>query len=354
MVALPVRSRRVTFFSYVYTAVFCLGIGLLLWALGDQQDLVRYIGVSLCIGMSIMVAFHVLQTPFERFLSPVFVPIPIVAVGLCVGLFLGGSLFVGKPWFYFSEEWSSLMLGVFFGIVGYLMFGARERLAGLRAQLAEQEALRLAQEKQLAETQLKLLQAQIEPHFLFNTLSNIAGMIRTSPSEAEQTLLNLTTLLRSTLKRTRQNTTTLGEELDIINAYLQIQKIRMKDRLQFEICVDPDLRDRPLAPMLLQPLVENALKHGVDPLEEGGRVMVSVEQRDEGVVARVEDTGQGINTYSPGTGTGLANIRERLVSLYDGKAHLDLVENEPHGVVATLYLPDERLPDEHLPGEPAL
>jgi sensor histidine kinase YesM len=186
-----------------------------------------------------------------------------------------------------------------------------------------------------------LLQAQIEPHFLFNTLSNIAGLIHQDPAAAEQTLLNLTTLLRSSLKRTREDATTLAEELEIAQAYLEINAIRMQGRLSYHIRCDPQLSSLPLPPLLVQPLIENAIKHGIDPKEEGGSIDVSARIEDNEVHIDITDTGAGIEANQPtaGTGTGLKNVRERLRVLYGDRGDLTLTDNQPHGMIATLVLP---------------
>jgi LytS/YehU family sensor histidine kinase len=216
-------------------------------------------------------------------------------------------------------------------------------LYATQAALAQADADRARQEKLLTQTELKLLQAQIEPHFLFNTLSNIAGLIHSDPDAAEQTLLNLTTLLRSSLKRTRADATTLKEELEIARAYLDIQAIRMHGRLRYTIKSDPQLDLCPLPPLLVQPLVENAIKHGIDRSEEGGSIGIAVRATGNQIEIMVSDTGSGINPDAPvsGTGTGLKNVRERLRALYQGQATLTLTENQPHGMMATLCLPRE-------------
>ena len=137
-------------------------------------------------------------------------------------------------------------------------------------QIAEQTLAKKQQEKEFLASQLKFLQAQIEPHFLFNTLSNVVGMIHTNPVDAENTLINLTKLLRSTLERTRDGESTINDEVTLLRAYLDIQKTRMQDRLSYSINVQSECELLTLAPLLLQPLVENAIIHGIEPAESGG------------------------------------------------------------------------------------
>lgn len=224
-------------------------------------------------------------------------------------------------------------------MLGYFVLGARSRVYELSAELAKTRANEAAAAQKLAETELRLLQAQIEPHFLFNTLGNVSSMIHTNPRAAEQTLNNLSTLLRNSLRQTREPLTNLGEELRVLRAYLDIQKIRMGDRLQYHIDAPAELSAMPIPPLLLQPLVENAISHGIEPAIQGGRVDVLVQQMNGVVTLTVKDTGIGIASDQLSTGTGLRNVRERLKALYQNTATLKLMENTPHGVVVELQLP---------------
>ncbi len=322
------------------TGLFCLAIALLLWWLGGFQNLDGYLAVSFAIGWSINVSFILFSNATLKVLSPYIAPIPLTAFGLGVGLMLGGMYVDGNPLLFFTENNGTLLVGMFFGVVGFAIFSTRGRLLATQRELAEAQARHERQEKLLMQTELRLLQAQIEPHFLFNTLSNIAGLIHRDPDAAEHTLLHLTTLLRATLNRTRETVTTLEEELAIARAYLEIQHTRMQDRLQFNIQCEEDLNNTPLPPLLVQPLVENAIKHGIEPSEDGGRVDISVSADHDTVTITVSDTGLGIgHASSGGTGTGLSNVRERLRALYDGKAALTLTENQPRGMIATVSLP---------------
>ncbi len=339
------RSLQRTLLGFAGTITFCLAIGVLLWALGITE-LWRAVTISLCVGISINAMFELFQERLKQHLAPALAPIPLQIAGLFVGLVTGAWLTVGDPWYFFSHSEDTLWLGLFFGVVGYMLFAARSRLVDSQAQLAQAQQQQAEQDRQMADTQLKLLQAQIEPHFLFNTLSNATSLIRTDPQAAEATLEHLTLLLRASLKRTRERHTTLGEEVDMLSAYLNIQHIRMGSRLQFTIDVPRTLRSQPLPPLLLQPLVENAVNHGLEPKAEGGSVSISATIKDNMLQLRVIDTGIGIHPDNPsaqqdrqGTGTALANIKERLSALYGAEACLTLADNEPSGVVAELRLP---------------
>ncbi|NBC22523.1 MAG: hypothetical protein GVY21_03510 [Gammaproteobacteria bacterium] len=334
--------------SYGYTSLFCLAIAVLLWALTDGELFLDYLVVSLCIGLSIASASALLEPVLERHLSPYLVPLPITLAGLVVGLILGG-LWLGSPWYFFDEGGDTWVLGLFFGVIGFLLMGTHSRVQTLRAALAQAESERLKQEKLRLETELRLLQAQIEPHFLFNTLSNVASMIRSAPEQAEATVNDLTTLLRASLKRTRAPVATIGHELEVVRSYLEIQRIRMGERLRYAVSVADGLAETPLPPLLLQPLVENAVRHGIEPLEEGGRIDVEIRAGKPGQVQIcVRDTGRGIieepvdgarHGEDGAAGTGIRNVLDRLEALYRGDAGLTFTANSPRGLSAVLTLP---------------
>ena len=327
-----------------YTTLVCIGIATRVTLLAGGIALAN-LAVSLSIGWSVSASFYLLEPLFDRWLGPYLGPAPVTAIGLSIGLVIAGLITFQDPLYFFTFSNGTIYLGVFFGILGFIFFGTRARMVQAEAELAQATAKQAQQEKLLAETELKLLQAQIEPHFLFNTLSNIAGLIHESPDTAEKTLLNLTTLLRGSLNRTRQQTTTLAQELEIAQAYLDIQSTRMQGRLHYTFDVPTDLNNTPLPPLLVQPLIENAIKHGIEPSEEGGEIAVSASQQGSSVIISITDTGLGIEhnqakrRSTAGSGTGLKNVRERLQALYGDQAQLDLFPNKPQGVVARITLP---------------
>ena len=199
------------------------------------------------------------------------------------------------------------------------------------------DAARMA--RQTAEARLQMLEAQIEPHFLFNTLAHVRRLYETDPAAGARMLHNLAGYLASALPQMR-TAATLGHELDHITAYLNIQQIRMGHRLTFAIDAPEAARDAALPPLMVLTLVENAIKHGLSPLREGGRIDVRASVAGGRLIVQVADTGQGF-TQSSGGGTGLANTRARLASKYGAGASFSLAHNEPRGVVATISLPYE-------------
>ena len=336
------EKARIGLKVFFYTTVFCIGIGITIWATDPEADLLSSLIVSFCIGWSINLSFYVLDDVIQRHLSPYIAPILPTAIGLGAGLLLAGTLVTGNPWFFYTENYFTLVTGVFFGIVGFLLFGTHSRLLQAQAELATANAEHAQREKLLTETELKLLQAQIEPHFLFNTLSNIASLIHEEPATAEKTLLNLTTLLRATLDRTRSETTTLAQELQIASAYLEIQATRMRGRLTYEVINHTDSATTKLPPLIVQPLIENAVKHGIEPSETGGHIKVEVDTVGDHLEIQVHDNGLGFpgaDQNKPAS-TGLPNVRERLSALFED-ASLKLTEPESGGVCATLRIPLE-------------
>jgi sensor histidine kinase YesM len=330
--------------STVYTAALSVGIAVFLWLLQTGSSFPAILGVSLCIGLSINSMFMLFRERCEQFAHPLVVAMLLTGTGLGIGLLLGGALVLGVPLYFFSDNYATIIIGVFFGIVGFAIIGSRERLADAREEVANLRAERLAREREILETELKLLQAQIEPHFLFNTLSNVVGLVRSDPEAAEKTLLNLSTLLRSSLRRTRAEAVSLGEELEIVRAYLAIQSLRMQDRLEYTIDVadDPALLNWPLPPLIIQPLVENAIRHGVDPAEGGGTVSIAASRDNTGLNIVVADTGVGVREAgSGGEGTGLSNVRSRLRGLYGEGAGLDFRDNTPSGVRVEIRIPEK-------------
>jgi len=202
---------------------------------------------------------------------------------------------------------------------------------------------RVAIDRQLTEAQLQALQAQIEPHFLFNTLANIKGLYRTEHAEGKRLLHDLSDYLCAALPQMRETASTLRRELALSSAYLRVLQVRMGDRLKVVIRVDEALRDARLPPMMLPTLVENAIKHGLNPLPEGGTVRIDAARNGETLRIRVTDTGAGFQRKR-GSGVGLANTRARLTTLYGSAAKLAIGPNPGGGVIAEIDLPFERSP----------
>ena len=215
-----------------------------------------------------------------------------------------------------------------------------EAKAAQATEVAESESLK----RQVVEARMAAMQAQVEPHFLFNTLASIDHLIETDPPRASKMQKNLIALLRATMPTMREAnaraTRDLGRELAVIRPYLEILKVRMEDRLQAHIRVSDGLMSAEFPPMMLQSLVENAIKHGLEPKADGGQLTVSAEIVHGKLAVTVEDTGLGFGkSATAGTGIGLSNIRERLALLYGNKASLRIPEPAGGGTSVTITVP---------------
>jgi LytS/YehU family sensor histidine kinase len=203
----------------------------------------------------------------------------------------------------------------------------------------ERQAQQERMGRQLADARLKLLQAQVEPHFLFNTLASVRQLADGSAPEAAELTAQLITFLRGGLASLREDTTTLGREFNVMRAYLSIMQTRMRDRLAFTLDLPAVLQRRQVPPAMLISLVENAIKHGIEPSLDGGKIDISASSDFSRLRITVADTGQGPNISSSGGGVGLDNIRQRLRVLFSDQARLIVSPNSPHGFIAVIDLP---------------
>ena len=240
-----------------------------------------------------------------------------------------------------SGDWlmSFAVLLVLTGIIVKIVLGGKKR-AERRALVATATAAEEGLKRQLVEAQLKMMQAQVEPHFLFNTLASVDYLIETDPPTASKMQKNLIQYLRAALPQMREGSTTLGKEVQLCRSYLEILKFRMEDRLQYIVTVPQGLSSAQFPPMMLQSLIENSIKHGLEPKPEGGSITISADIVDGRLRVTVADTGLGFAAASrPGTGVGLANVRERLSALYGGRARLSIDANDPSGTIVTIDVP---------------
>jgi signal transduction histidine kinase len=228
----------------------------------------------------------------------------------------------------------ALMVMLFAYLIGAKIVTRKVAQADAKVRTAVDAAERETVERQLVQARLQVLQAQVEPHFLFNTLAAVDYLIETDPPRATQMQKALITYLRGALPQMRQGTSTLGREMRLVKSYLDLIKMRIEDRLQVSLEVPESLESAEFPPMMLQTLVENAIKHGIEPKPEGGKVSVSAGVQQGQLWVEVKDTGVGLppgdqlEGPTSGTGIGLRNIRERLAMLYPGKSRLTLGSDE--------------------------
>jgi signal transduction histidine kinase len=243
------------------------------------------------------------------------------------------------PWRVSGMMWIA-GCAVIAGLIMGLGAMVREREAQANAQALQFALEREQLERQAANARLAVLQSQIEPHFLFNTLANVQALVESGSPRAAPVLQSLIAYLRAALPQLHDGAPTLGREATLVRSYLELMQMRMPDRLRFSLHIDASLRDVRVPPLTLLTLVENAVRHGVDPSEQGGAIEVGAERQGAQVRLWVRDSGRGLDdTRAPGT--GLANLRERLRSAYGDQARLTLSAAAPQGVLAEVTLPSD-------------
>ena len=300
---------------------------------------------------------------YRRFQGRIFgyiVAAPLLALaGALVGASIAGLVKGVDPFVFFQDSTklrhvvtAALVFGFLFSLVTALIAHLRNReYRALTAHLAA-EARQSETSRQLAESRLRLLQLQVEPHFLFNTLGSAQQLAEKGAPEAASLIRDLIRFLRAAAPALRDEMTTVREEAEMIRAYLGIMQTRLGRRLAWSLACPDDVADVPIPPGLVITLAENAIKHGIEPAPQGGRVDVTVARAGEDVVLEVSDTGAGLGASAPGSGIGLANVRERLRLVYGDRAVLDLEENEPRGFRARITLPAARVPPTNDPAPP--
>ena len=264
-----------------------------------------------------------------------FASVPLI--GVLIGWPIGVALSSGGMPRWFERMDASTMVGVvlFSVLISFIFY-----------QVFSAKASQVTAERRAVEAQLKLLQAQMEPHFLFNTLAGVQTLIDVEPERAKSMLASFTDYLRATVASLRTEDSSVGQELALAEAYLGLMQQRMEDRLRFTIDADAALKNRPMPALLLQPLVENAIHHGLEPKLDGGHVQVTVRRDGDALLLEVRDDGLGQDAprrRSSGNGVALSNIRQRLQGRWGDRASLTLARAEP-GTRATLRLPLEDAP----------
>ena len=317
-------------------------IAVILVTTGASPNFLDTYTISNCIGFGIWGAFELLRFLIGAQVSPLALAPLAIPLGFVVGSKLAARI-GAKDLISFTtqdptHQWRLLVGSLMVAIFATAFFLFYWRAEAYRADLqTERRRAAEAQQSELA-AKLALLQAQIEPHFLFNTLANAQSVIESDPQTAKRILDNLNQYLRVSLGRTRRASSTLADEIGVVTALLAISALRLGDRLRYSISVPEPLKTAQLPPLLLQPLVENALKHGIEPAVNGGEIRMEARQEDNSLCLRVTDTGVGLDASSP-EGIGLANVRARLSSLYGDRGRLALYNHAPHGVVAEITMP---------------
>lgn len=293
-----------------------LMISCLLFLLSEDDSFTELWVYTNCIGLCCALLAELLQRIAAKRLKVWQAHLLTLAPGLLLGLVLAALLGQPEALTYMlaqpSLSWRNWALCLLMTLIGAGFALSRYQAQVYRAEL-ERERRRLAEYHQAdTQAQLRLLQAQIEPHFLFNTLANVHSLIGLQPEQAQKMLTHFNNYLRASLQRTRRPFVTLKQELELIENLLEMAKIRLGDRLVYQLDIKAHLLHCPFPPLLLQPLVENALMHGIEPLLGQGELSISADTDGEQLVLTVSDNGVGLQQACTraGAGIGLANVRQ--------------------------------------------
>jgi signal transduction histidine kinase len=348
---MPTMPTVLSWRRLLTVAVTCLLVSFLL-VLGWKASYALLLGRLLIIGFGVLLAF----SAFERW--PARLPrwlarwmLQLVSVGLAVVpcVMLSYSLTtigLDPPWWKDNDRLTGfgLLTAISLLVAPWVAISAlMQQIRGeAQRQALQFELERSEYDRQAMGARLRLLQAQVEPHFLFNTLANVRELVDSRSPQASAVLGSLIAYLRAAVPRLHDPSTTLRQELELVRSYLEVMQMRMPDRLRFSLHVDPPALECTCPPSAILTLVENAVRHGVDPSERGGEIEVRVVEAAGRCRVVVADTGVGIRRTSDGLGTGLSTLRERLQLAFGGDAALRLVANEPRGARAELEFPARR------------
>lgn len=340
----PLVGRQRVLFTVALTLLTSLPLAFV-WLSGPVSLLVR----TVTIGLMAMLAFGVLEQWPQRLPSWLarwvlqVMGVALVIPTTTIVMYLLSTDVGAPPFWEDRPRFIGFLLLTVFGIL-VAPWVALATLVRQKDALARHQALvfdleKSELERQALDARLRLVQAQVAPHFLFNTLANVQALVDSGSPRAAGVLQSLVAYLRAAVPHLNEQDPTMGHELDLVQAYLELMHMRMPDRLQYTLDADPATRTVHCPPMALLTLAENAVRHGIDPSEEGGRIEIRVRSDGKRCRASVIDTGLGLQRSGLGLGTGLSALRERLELFFDGDAALEVSDVEPHGVRAELDLP---------------
>ena len=332
---------------FLIVLAFCVVISLVLQGFQPQQKYAPSLAYSLAIGLTIWVMIdfgrHLFPSAAETGWPAGGAGVALVLVSLVVGYAAGSVLAdrisLAMGWYADShfgsayEVRKTLLISVIAGLIGSYYFYSRSKSSYLLRKMREAE-------RHGNEARLKLLETQLEPHMLFNTLANVRALIAVDPPRAQQMLDHMIAYLRATLDASRSTTHTLQTEFDRLRDYLELMAIRMGPRLAYDLDLPAELATLPVPALLLQPLVENSIQHGLEPKVEGGRILVTARREGDRLLLVVSDTGVGASDGSrAGTGFGLTQVRERLASLHGNTASIVFEATPGEGARTRIGLP---------------
>ena len=334
--------------TWLQVLAFCLAVATIQYAFVPQRPYAPNVVYSVFIGSVIWAVIdlgrHLLpssaETGWPRGMTGIALVVVAIAAGYLLGTRMASAFAAWQGWTPQDpagvppDHWrGSVLVTVIAGVIASFYFYTQTKGASLKRQAGE--ALRHANE-----ARLKLLESQLEPHMLFNTLANLRALIGSDPARAQAMLDHIISYLRATLQASRSTTHSLQAEFDRLHDYLELMAVRMGPRLHYSLLLPPELAQHPGPALLLQPLVENSIRHGLEPKVDGGHVLVSARRDGQALVLRVEDTGLGeAGAPSGGQGFGLVQVRERLATLHGAAAAVDFEAVPGTGASATIRIP---------------
>ncbi len=328
---------------FLQTMAFCLAISAIQYGFQPDRPYELPLVYSICIGAATWALIDFGRNLFTSSAETGWPPGPaglLLPLGGIVGGYFTGTL-AGDWWFGWSS-WSeggraqlplSIMITALAGIVGTYYFYSRSKNSYLETKMSEAR-------RHATEAKLKLLETQLEPHMLFNSLANLRVLIGTDAQRAQAMLDHMIAYLRATLNGSRASSHGLQAEFDRLRDYLELMAVRMGPRLAYQLDLPPALAGQTVPSLLLQPLVENAIKHGLEPKVQGGSIEVRARREGQTIALEVTDTGIGLSgTHGPANGFGLAQVRERLGTAYENRGTLEIAANGAAGTKVRITFP---------------
>ena len=349
----PQSLGRDLVYTFIFNLLFAAGFALFGLIFTGRANLERFLEINLVVAQCIGFSIHGLYIAADRLFlrsrragmamrTVYYIVVPVL--GALLGYWLS-TIVLQQPLlrariFTVGGMLTIAAVACVIMLVLLAIFIPRERAARAQLQAVRDEARAVAAEREATLARMQLLVAQVEPHFLYNTLAHVVSLVDTEPAVAKRMLDRLIVLLRATASATA-GTSTLGAQMELLRAYLELIALRMGARLAWAIDVPADLASLPVPPMLLQPVVENAIKHGLEPKIEGGRIDIAAHREGDRLVLVVTDSGLGVRaTRDPAsTGLGLPNLRARLAALYGAAGTLTIADHPPTGTRVTITMP---------------
>ena len=350
----PRSFLRNLIYTFIFSLMFAIAFTLLAYVFNRNVGLVQFpqifgenMVISNVIGFAFWLVFSALGPLIRRVNGGNFWFITlfytIVSTAIVTGSMWGSAFVTGRSdmliWIGSRQQlFTSFVISLVISLIIAILWKRRAEELTAQIALAEEQERVATFERAATEANLRALQAQIEPHFLFNTLANVTSLIHTKPDDAKRMLEDFIAYLRATLAASREQHSTLGGEFEMMKNFLSILKIRMGERLQVHLDLPSELRNATMPPMLLQPLIENAIRHGLEPKLEGGGIALTAARNDDSVRISIVDTGLGFSNKTS-NGIGLKNVRERIEKLYGTRGNVLVEENQPSGTKVVVTIP---------------